>query len=303
MTKPLTNQVMLVTGANAGLGYQVALALARRGAHVVMACRNHERAQQAYARLLAEVPDAHVTTLLVDVAEPESIRAFARSYEQQVGQLDVLIHNAGRICAPLARNSLGHELHLATNYLGPFALTGALLPCFHAARGGRIVHVGSLASRFCKLPLGELQEERDYRAARAYARSKLALLVHCVELNRRLQRSGSKVIALAAHPGFAPTEGARNFSSSRQRGPLGRWLAGKGESMLASVAQAATPIIYAACAQDVRGGDYYGPGGWLEISGAPAPARLNRRALDEALGRALWTSAQELSGMRYLAEH
>ena len=220
-----------------------------------------------------------------------------------MNHLDVLIHNAGVFGVPLARNSAGHELHLATNYLGPYALTALLLPYFGAASGGRVVHVGSLASRFCKLDPAELhRDDPDYKAAAAYARSKLALLSHTMELNRRLQKSGSKVIAVSAHPGFAPTEGARTFSLSRHKSALGRFWVNKAQGLLSSVAKAARPILHAACAEGVRGGEYYGPGGWLEIAGAPARALVNRSALDEALARNLWTTAEKLSGVRYLAE-
>ena len=268
-----------------------------------MACRNAARAREAEARLLSEVPNARVTSLLVDMSEPESVHAFGRSFAERVDHLDVVIHNAGVFGVPLARNSAGHELHLATNYLAPYTLTALLLPFFRAPSGGRVVHVGSLASRFCKLGLGELhRDESEYKAAAAYARSKLALLSHSMELNRRLQKSGSKVIAVSAHPGFAPTEGARTFSLARHKSALGRFWVDKAQGLLSSVAQAARPILHAACAEGVRGGEYYGPGGWLEISGAPAKARVNRSALDEELARNLWSTAEKLSGVRYLTE-
>ena len=144
---------MVITGANAGLGFETALAFARSGASVVMACRSLERAEEAQRDLLERVPAATTTILPLDVSEPESIRAFARELVERGDRLDVLINNAGIVAVPLSRNSVGHEMQLTTNYLGAFALTGLLLPLFRADGSARIVNVGSHANRLGKLPL------------------------------------------------------------------------------------------------------------------------------------------------------
>jgi NAD(P)-dependent dehydrogenase (short-subunit alcohol dehydrogenase family) len=302
MTPFLLDKVALITGANAGLGYQLSLSLARRGAHVVMACRSPERAARAHEQLLGEVPGAKVTLAPLDVSSPGSIREIGALIGALVGHLDLLIHNAGIFGVPLSRNEAGQELHFATNYLGPFALTGVLLPFFRDAPGARIVCVGSLSHRLGKLCIDELDwREGDYKEFAAYARSKLALLAYTVELDRRLRQKSSNIIAVGAHPGFAPTDIAKNHAVANPKTSFGKWLIKRTRASMATVEQAAAPILHAACAEGVRGGEYYGPGGWLEIAGTPAKARINARALNADLALELWSASEALTGVRYLS--
>jgi NAD(P)-dependent dehydrogenase (short-subunit alcohol dehydrogenase family) len=298
---PVSAKTIVVTGANAGLGFQLSLELVRTGAHVVMACRSAERAELARRRVLEEAPEAQVTTLPLDLSDPESIQEFGRLVSERALRLDVLINNAGIFGVPPAQNRAGHEIHLATNYLGPFALTGTLLPSFRDLPGARIVNVGSLAHRMGRLSPDRLDaEDGDYSPWRAYARSKVALLTHTQELNRRLRERGSHIIALAAHPGFARTEMATN-PVTQAKSAVGRWLQQRVVApLIPSVEAAAAPILHAVRAEGVSGGDYFGPGGWLEIAGAPARARLHACALDEDLGRRLWSKSEALTGVRYL---
>jgi NAD(P)-dependent dehydrogenase (short-subunit alcohol dehydrogenase family) len=294
------NQTVVITGANAGLGFQTALKLARAGARIVMACRSLEKALRAQRELLAEVPVAENIIISLDVSEPLSIREFGRRFSEQVGQLDILINNAGILGMPLARNSVGHELHLATNHLGAFALTGTLLPFFRNGAPARIVNVGSLAHRIGKLDLDDLSwENRPYNEWKAYARSKLALLSFTMELNRRLRQRGSHVIAVGAHPGFAATEIAANSPALTPKTPFSKWLQKRVETLIPA-ATAAIPIIHAARAESVSGGDYYGPQGFLEIRGRPGKARLNPIVHDVDLGKRLWSLSESMTGVRYL---
>ncbi|MET0287541.1 MAG: SDR family NAD(P)-dependent oxidoreductase [Polyangiales bacterium] len=291
-----------MTGANAGLGYQLSATLARQGAHVLMACRSPDRAERAREQLLADVPGARATILPLDLASPASIRGLGALVSQHAGQLDLLIHNAGVFGVPLARTDAGHEMHFATNYLGPFALTGVLTPFFRDAEGSRIVFVGSLAHRLFRLRLDELNFQTGYQKWAAYGRSKLALMAYTLELNRRLRTRGSKIIALSAHPGFAPTEGAFAMTAANYKSALGKWFVKKVAPMLPSVAQAAAPILHAAYGSDVLGGEYYGPSGWLEIAGAVGRARLNKQAHDASLATKLWSHSEQLTGVRYLSD-
>jgi NAD(P)-dependent dehydrogenase (short-subunit alcohol dehydrogenase family) len=296
------DKIVVVTGANTGLGFQLSLRLARTGAHVVMACRSLQRAERARERLLGDIPAARTTVLPLDVAEMESISEFRTLFARQVGYLDLLINNAGIFGAPLSRNSAGHELHLATNYLGPFALTGALLPLIRERPGARIVNVGSLAHRFGTLCPHELNpREGDYNAWRAYARSKVALLTYTIELGRRLRERDSNIIALGAHPGMASTDIAKNSPRGNPKSAIRKWFNKTMERLIPSAAEAVEPILHAACAAGVRGGDYYGPGGWLEIAGAPAKARLDARASDAELSKQLWSTSEALTGVSYLS--
>lgn len=299
----MTSQHVVITGANSGIGFQAALHFAREGAQVIMACRNMDKAQQARQQILDAVPSAATTLLRLDVSDLASVADFGRQLADQCGRVDVLINNAGIVAMPLSRNSAGHESQLATNYLGTFALTGALLPLFPADAPSRIVNVGSLAHRFGRLNLDDLNwEKTPYHEWKAYANSKVAMLSFTLELDRRLRASGSRTIALAAHPGFANTNIHQNSPALQYTNPVRKWISQRMLKFVPTAADAARPIILAASVPDVRGGDYYGPGGPLEIGGKPARARINPRALDSDRGRQLWTLSEAMTGSHYLSD-
>ena len=294
---------VVITGANSGIGFQAALRLAGDGAKVVMACRNLDKGQAARHQILEEVPGADVLLLRLDVSSLDSIRAFGEQLSRQVGPLDTLINNAGIAAIPLARNGAGHEMQLATNYLGAFALTGTLLPLFSKQRPARVVNVGSLAHRFGKPAVEDLNwEAAPYDHWKAYARSKLAVLSFTLELDRRLRKLDSNIASLAAHPGFAVTEIHTKSEVLTPKSAFSKWFKGKMAHIIPPAAAAARPIILAASADHVRGGEYYGPGGFLEIGGKPAPARMNPIANDVAMRRELWAVSESMTGVRYLSD-
>ena len=199
----VSSQTVVITGANSGIGYQSALHFAQQNAHVIMACRSVDKAEQARNRILEQTPHGRLSIIRLDVSDLESVHEFARHLDEECGQLDLLINNAGIVAMPLSRNEAGHESQLATNYLGAFALTGLLLPKFTSESHCRIVNVGSLAHRLGKLNLSDLNwEKTEYDEWKGYANSKVAMLSHTLELDRRLRAIHSPVIALAAHPGF-----------------------------------------------------------------------------------------------------
>lgn len=292
----------VVTGANAGLGFETTRALARQGYRVVMACRNLAKAEEAKRKLLQDAPSADLLVMQLDVSEPESIEKFAERFAAEIGQLDLLINNAGIVAMPLSRNSAGHEMQLATNYLGAFALTGRLLPYFTRERPCRIVNVASLAHRMGKLVFDDFNwETTPYDEMKGYAYSKVALLTFTLELNRRLARSNTNIIAVGAHPGFAATEITKNNNSTlAAKGAFRKWLQDRIEPLIPKPADAARATVMAACADDVLGGDYYGPGGFLEIAGKPAKARINPIAKVPENGKRLWDISEAMTGVRYL---
>jgi NAD(P)-dependent dehydrogenase (short-subunit alcohol dehydrogenase family) len=298
----MAQQTVVTTGANSGIGFQVALYFARTGARVVMACRSPDKAREAEQLIHAQVPGANTLRIELDVSELDSVRTFARRFGEQVGELDLLINNAGIVALPLTRTSAGHELLLATNYLGAFALTGAVLPYFNRKRA-RIVNVGSIAHRFGRLNIADLNwQTTEYDQWKAYANSKVALLSHTLELNRRLRASASHIIALAAHPGVANTNIKQTSEKLKPPGPIRRWYAKHMTKLIPSAEAAARPVILAATADDVTGGEYFGPGGWLELHGPPKNARLNPIAQDPILSKQLWQATETLTGARYLSE-
>lgn len=301
----MQERIAVVTGANAGLGYQTTRALAQKGYRVVMACRNETKAAKAREELLAEAPAAAIEVLRLDQSEPDSIRGFVDGFARRHGQLDLLVNNAGIVGLPLSRNSVGHELQMATNYLGVFALTGLLLPLFRGDAPGRIVNVGSLAHRQGKMDLDDLNwETGEYKPMGAYGRSKLAVMAWTLELDARLRAAGSPVMALSAHPGFAATEIGTNNPNPmiNPQNPVGKWFQNQVRRFIPTAEEAARPTLHAACSETVHGGEYYGPGGFMEIGGAPAPAKINPKAKDAAMRERLWSLSEELTGVRYLSD-
>jgi NAD(P)-dependent dehydrogenase (short-subunit alcohol dehydrogenase family) len=296
------DSIAVVTGANAGLGNSITLELARRGFVVVMGCRSMEKATTARQQLLAEAPEAKLDIIPLDLSEPDSVAAFSDAFASRFGRLNLLINNAGIVGVPFTRNNAGFELHLATNYLGPFALTGQLLACFEEDRPGRIVNVGSLAHRLGKLPLDDINwQGGDYTPTAAYGRSKLALQCFTQELARRLAAKDSKVIAVGAHPGFAATEIGNKSGYSTPKGPLRRWFQARMKNVVPGPEVACEAILLAAMGEHVQNGDYYGPGGFLEIKGAPAPATVKKLAKDGETGRRLWGLSEEMTGVQFLS--
>ncbi|HET8711595.1 MAG TPA: SDR family NAD(P)-dependent oxidoreductase, partial [Spongiibacteraceae bacterium] len=260
-------------------------------------------AKKAQSELLAEVPNANAIILPLDVSEPKSIREFAHLFAEQVGHLDLLVNNAGIAAIRLQRNSCGQEMQLATNYLGTFALTGLLLPYFSEGSKGRIVSVGSLAHRMGKLNLDDLNwEKTPYDKWQSYARSKLATLSFTTELNRRLRASGSNIIALGAHPGFASTDILRHTEAAKKQSAFGKWIETQQRKLIPTPAKASEPIVHAAVAEDVQGDDYYGPRGFLEIAGKTGKARVNPIANNPDIGKRLWTLSEAMTGVKFLSE-
>ncbi|MBW2942538.1 oxidoreductase [Zhongshania aquimaris] len=296
----MAKKTAIVTGANAGLGFAISAALAEQNYRVILACRNLEKSAAALEQLKQQFPDADFLLMQLDVSNLESIGRFATAFAEQVGELDLLINNAGITDVPLSRNTLGHESQLATNYLGPFALIGKLLPQFKKETECRIVNICSLAHRFGKIALDDLNWERDtYKPMKGYARSKVALMSYTIELNRRLQQSGSNIIALSSHPGFAATEITRK--QGEPTNPVSAWIQSKIEPLIPLPKDAARATLMAALSPDARGGEYYGPGGFLEIGGAPDQAKINAKAKDSETAKQLWSLTEEMTGVSYLS--
>ncbi|AGL20566.1 oxidoreductase [Actinoplanes sp. N902-109] len=287
-------RIAVVTGANSGLGEVTAAELARHGARVVLAVRNLAAGAQAARRMGGDVEVREL-----DLASLDSVRAFAAQLAADHPVLDLLVNNAGVVLLGPRRTSAdGFELHLATNMLGQFALTGLLLPNLAGARRARVVNLSSITHKGAHLDFDDLMFERDYRAATAYGRSKLATTIFGVELDRRLRAAGSPVVSALAHPGLTRTN--LTPRAWEHRGRAGRLLAWAGLLATQPVAQGALPQLRAATDPGVRGGEFFGPAGLAETRGRVTTARLSREAGDPAVGKRLWAAAEELTGVRYL---
>ena len=302
----MASRTIVITGANSGIGFETASHLAGKGDNVIMACRSLDKAEKARGEILGRHPEASVTVLKLDVSDLGSVTEFSKQFGDEVGSLDVLVNNAGIAAVPLTRNSAGHEMQLATNYLGAFALTGLLLPLFVKTPGARIVNVGSLAHRLGKLNLDDLNwEHTEFDEWKGYANSKVATMSQTLELNRRLQQQGSNIIALGAHPGFANTNIQSNSPTLQKRQKKDTWLSRKIQGIVPTADRAAQPVIHAVDHGDVSGGDYYGPGGLLEtgIGGKVKPAKIKAVAKDPALAKKLWSLSETMTGVFYLSQN
>ena len=282
-------RVAVVTGANTGLGFEIAKVLAGRGASVVLAVRNPEKGKEAAARIGAAVPGANVTIQELDLSSLDSVRAAASELGAAHPRIDLLICNAGVMYPPKQTTHDGFELQFGTNHLGHFALTGLLLERMLPVPGSRVVTVSSVGHRIrARVNFDDLQWERSYSRVRAYGQSKLANLMFTYELQRRLSGAGT-TIAVAAHPGFAATELMRHTPVAAVVTPL----------FSQDAAMGALPVLRAATDPSVLGGQYYGPGGFLGLRGYPELAASSRRSHDAAVQRRLWTVSEELTGVTY----
>ena len=284
----------VVTGANSGIGFETARALAERGATVVLACRSVDRGNDAAERILAGMPDAALVVVRLDLSSLASIREAAEELRAAHARLDLLINNAGVMWTPRSRTVDGFELQFGTNHLGHFALTGLVLDRMLRAPGSRVVTVSSLGHRTGRMDFDDLQSERRYGRHSAYGRSKLANLMFTYELQRRLAAAGAETIAVAAHPGGANTDLARN-SPALLRGLNSLF----GGMVTQSAAMGALPTLRAATDPAVEGGEYYGPSGAFETGGPPKLVRSSARSHDAAAQQRLWTESERLTGVTF----
>jgi NAD(P)-dependent dehydrogenase (short-subunit alcohol dehydrogenase family) len=297
----LSGKTIIVTGGNSGIGYEAAKQLARKGARVVLACRDLEKARAAIGAISGEHRGAAAEALQLDLASLASVRSFASAFLAEHNALDVLCNNAGVMALPYRKTADGFEMQLGTNHIGHFALTGLLLERLLATPGARVVNVSSGAHRVGAIHFDDLQWEHGYRKWAAYGQSKLANLLFTYELQRKLSAAGANVIALACHPGYAAT----NLQTAGPRMEGSTWmesLSGFANRVAAqSAAMGALPTLYAATAPDVSGGDYIGPDGIGELWGHPKKVQSNRRSHDTAVAAKLWEISEELTSVRYTA--
>jgi NAD(P)-dependent dehydrogenase (short-subunit alcohol dehydrogenase family) len=283
---PLTGRLAVITGSNSGLGYETTLELARRGADVVMACRNQSKGEQAIRDLKEAAPDAQVELASLDLASLVSVRQFAATFLAGHDRLDILVNNAGVMALPEHRPTAdGFEMQFGTNHLGHFALTGLLLPAL--IKGGRVVTVSSFAHRTALIRFDDLQGERRYRKWWAYGQSKLANLLFAFELDRRAKAKGVDLVSAAAHPGFAAThlQDGTSFGAMRV--------------LARSAAEGAIPIVHAATSASVAGGEFFGPGVLRGMRSKTKRAIPSPPAKNRDVARRLWEVSEELTGINY----
>lgn len=306
---PQAGRRFFITGANSGIGYAAAVELARRGAVVVLACRDEARGRAALSRLRVEAASPgsaadEAELVLLNLASLASVREVAEAEVARRLPLHGLINNAGVMAPPQRRVTVdGFELQFGTNVLGHFALTCGLMRALergHSAQpddSARVVTVSSVAHKRGKIDFDDLQSTQGYKPMGAYAQSKLADLMFAFELERRLQAANLGTRSLAVHPGVARSElfkvgsgkGLARLAEGAIRGSIGL--------LLNSEAEGALPTLYAATAGEAKGGGYYGPQGFKEMRGGDVgSAEVAPAAQDLQAQQRLWQVCEQLTG-------
>jgi NAD(P)-dependent dehydrogenase (short-subunit alcohol dehydrogenase family) len=292
----LAGKIILVTGANSGLGFEDVKEFARNGAKTILACRNLEKGEKALAKIKNEITEADVELMQLDLADLSSIKEFVSEFKNKYDRLDVLVNNAGIMMVPYQKTADGFESQLGTNHLGHFALTGLLFDLLKKTEGSRIVNVSSNAHKFGDMDFKNLMYEKgkDYSRMKAYGRSKLANLLFTYELDRRLKQQNISIIAVATHPGMANTNLA-----SHMMGWFAPVLKKSFVLFMQSAAKGALSTIRAAVNPDVKGGQYYGPGGRNEHRGYPVKLESSIASHNAEDAKKLWKISEELTGVKF----
>ncbi|MCT8138957.1 SDR family oxidoreductase [Anaerobacillus sp. CMMVII] len=290
----LTEKVIIVTGANSGIGLEAAKILSQQGAQVILAVRNRQKGEEAIASILNGNKEAKVEVMDLDLSDLNSVRTFAQAFLEQYNSLDLLINNAGVMTPPYERTKEGFELQFGSNHLGHFALTGLLLPLLKKTSNSRVVTLSSIAHRGASIDFDNLDGSKGYKAMKFYRQSKLANLLFAKELDNRLKQHGLPTISIGCHPGITSTNlfkfGKRDSSNLLKT--LLKWF-------FQPVEMGVLPTIYAATSEGLRGGEYIGPDGRGNRTGNPAIETPAANVYNQEMMKKLWDTSEELTGVVY----
>jgi NAD(P)-dependent dehydrogenase (short-subunit alcohol dehydrogenase family) len=293
----LSGKNVIVTGANTGLGYETALAIASKGANVIMACRSQERAEKAKQSIIEKHPKATIDIILLDLGNLSKIESFVKEYKSKYKTLDVLINNAGVMTTPYMKTDDGFEFQNGVNHLGHFALTAQLFDLLKKTKNSRLVVVSSIAHKNAVIDLEDymFEQEENYTPMKSYRQSKLSNLLFMKELNRRIKDKNYSVKVLAAHPGVSRTELTRYVLS----GFLAILLYPLVFLFTQSAKRGALPQLRAALDKNAQTGEYYGPNGYKEMRGNPILVKPEPNANNKKDAKALWELSEKLTNIKF----
>lgn len=286
-----SGRTALITGSNTGIGWEAAAVLAGKGARVLLACRSQEKGAAALERIQRLHPEAELAFVPLDLGSLESVRKAAARIAGEA-RIDLLINNAGIMMPPREETADGFESQFGVNHLGHFALTGLLLGKLRETDGARVITVSSGAHKAGRIRFDDIHAKKSYSRVARYGMSKLANLLFTHELQRRLEAAGDGTAALGCHPGVSDTELTRSFPARMQA--LTRLLT---SPFSHPPPKGALPTIRAATDPEARGGEYYGPGGFLELTGPPVRNEPSRASRNPETARRLWDLSIELTGV------
>ncbi len=290
-----SGRLAIITGANNGLGYETALAMVAKHMKVVMACRNVDKAEAAKQDILAKVPSGDIEILQIDLSKMASVRSAAEEFRSKYNKLDILVNNAGIMYPPYLKTEDGFESQMATNCFGHFLFTSLLINLIPDSPESRITWLSSSAHKTGKINFNDINFETRYTRMASYGQSKLVCLMYALELARQLKIAGRKIKSNSAHPGGAITDLGRNIPRWADRLMKYTIL----PFITHSRADAVLPILEGALAPTAESGQYYGPQGFLEMSGPPGVATIAKQALDTDAAKKLWELSDQFTGAIY----
>jgi len=293
----LSGKTIIVTGGNSGLGAESVKVFAEQGAQIVMAVRSIEKGEEVKSTFLKVCDDLAIDVMQLDLTNLQSIKSFAQQFKAKYTKLDILLNNAGIMIPPYQTTTDGFESQMGTNHMGHFALTGLLMDVLSKTPGARVVNVSSIAHKMGKMDFNNLMYEggKNYNATKAYGRSKLANLLFTFELQRYFEKNKIQAISVAAHPGVSQT----NLFKFAADAWYAKFLLPVFKLMIQSSRMGAMPQIYASIADNVKGGEYYGPGGLREMWGYPTLVKAKDEAYNTNDARQLWEVSEKLTGVKF----
>ena len=283
-------RVVIVTGATSGLGKEASLVLASKGATVIMAVRNTNKGEVVAKEIAKSFPEAKIDVREMDLNSLKSVKEFAKGVSESYDHLDILINNAGVMACPFSKTEDDFEIQMGVNHLGHFALTGLLMPLLKKTKDSRIVATSSIAHRQGNIDFEDINwEKRKYVTGKAYGDSKIANLYFAYELTRKLKGDVDAPLVTAAHPGWTSTDLQRHSLMFRVLNPI----------FSQNVENGTLPTLRAAIDSNAQSGEYYGPGGFMEMKGAPVVVKSNELSYNEDNAKQLWDLSEKMTGVQY----
>jgi len=283
-----SGKIVIITGANSGVGSEAARIMVQKGATVIMACRNMEKSRPALDELNNGNNTGKAILLKLDLSDFSSIRSFSDEIREKFPRVDILINNAGIMAPPYGKTADGFELQFGTNHLGHFMLTGMLLDLITPVEGSRVVTITSIAHFNGDINFDDINSEKNYNRMGAYRQSKLANLLFAYELQRQLTGSGKRTLSVAVHPGISSTGIVK----------LPPLLEKLKDAVLMSPVKGAFPTIMGATDISLKGGEYIGPKGFRQAYGLPVVLESSPLSHDHELATRLWKLSEESTGIR-----